>query len=64
MKRAQAVKCKCGNIIAACVEPACYTDRDWQKNIRFYAKKGYEISLIPVDIVRIELNQCICKKEK
>lgn len=28
-KIAQVVKCKCENIVAACVVPYCYEDTEW-----------------------------------
>jgi len=30
----------CGVIFAACMAPYCYTDKDWQKDLRKYAKEG------------------------
>ena len=32
-KKVQVIICKCGAKFAACVEPDCYTDKDWLKNL-------------------------------
>lgn len=41
----QVVKCKCNSIIAACIEPDCYTDVEWQRNLRKYVKDGYMVEM-------------------
>lgn len=35
--KAQVVYCRCGSLFAACMEPLCYQDKEWQKNIRKYS---------------------------
>lgn len=47
IRKAQVVHYKCCNgQFAACVEPHCYSDPDWMKDLRKYAKQGYRISVI------------------
>lgn len=41
----QVVKCKCGEVFAACVEPECYEDKEWMKSVRDYSKQGYKIEM-------------------
>ncbi len=36
----QVIKCKCGSIFAAAAEPHCYSDAEWQREMRKYIKKG------------------------
>jgi len=45
-KKIQIVKCKCGSTFAACWEPMCYEDKDWQKNLRKYLKQGATVATI------------------
>jgi hypothetical protein len=59
VKRAQVVKCRCGNIIAACIEPECYQDAQWMRDVRNYAKKGYAIDVL--DCKSFKFNKCTCK---
>ena len=47
MGKIQIIKCnKCGVTFAACCAPECYTDKDWQKDVANYVKKGYDVDLI------------------
>ena len=55
--------CKCGAIIAACMEPLCYQDKDWQKDIRKYSTDGYDIKMVDSAKVRL-LFGCTCKLEQ
>ena len=57
--KAQTITCKCGSVIAACVEPYCYTDAKWQRDVRKYAKQGYKINII--DCGDWKMAMCICK---
>ena len=41
----QCIKCKCGKIFAACLEPHCYTDSDWTKELAKYVKKGCTVEM-------------------
>jgi len=58
-KKAQIVKCRCGSIFAACVEPHCYTEPDWQKDVRKYAKQGYRIEMKDCG-EGIQFSKCKC----
>jgi hypothetical protein len=43
----QIVKRKCcGSVFAACVEPDCYTDKDWLKNLKGYVNRGDKVEMI------------------
>ncbi len=61
--RVQTVRYKCCNrLFAACCEPDCYTDKDWLKSLRKYARMGHKIDLVE-GRVRIE-GKCECSQEK
>lgn len=62
MKKAQIVKCKCGVTFAACAEPNCYTDNQWQRDVREYIKKGCTVDA--VEAKSIEFGDCKCLKTK
>lgn len=59
-RKAQVIKCKCGNVFAACVEPHCYTDSDWQRDLRKYVKQGNLVEL--VDCSSFNFEECKCKE--
>ena len=42
----QVIKCKCGKIFSACSEPECYTDEDYQKNLREDIKRGCTVEMV------------------
>ena len=43
----QVVKYKCcGSGFAACVEPECYTNKDWLKNLKQYVKEGHKVEMV------------------
>lgn len=42
----QLICCPCGNGFAACREPECYEETDWQRDMRKYVKKGCTVKLI------------------
>ena len=42
----QITKCPCKKIFAACREPECYTDADYQKDTRVYIKKGCSVEIV------------------
>lgn len=57
----QVIKCKgCGSVFAACREPECWTDKDWQKDVRDYAKQGHIIGM--AERGGWTLDGCTCKK--
>lgn len=55
----QVIKCKCGAIRAACAEPDCYTDKDWQRDVRAYVKKGYTVETVQSGV---QFSPCTCGK--
>ncbi|WP_455639342.1 hypothetical protein [Parabacteroides sp.] len=59
MRTAQVVKCKCGSIIAACIAPACYEDKDWQNDIRDFIEHGYTTEELACD-GSWKLGECEC----
>ena len=60
----QAIICMCGARFAACVEPHCYTDADWQKDVRKYVKRGCTIKMIDASSFRLEKCNCYELVEK
>jgi hypothetical protein len=59
MSKTQIVRCpKCKSVFAGCLDPYCYTDKDWLKNIRLYLKQGYEIDLIESKSLHFEKCKC------
>jgi hypothetical protein len=42
----QTISCPCGKVFAACVEPFCYEDAEWQSEMRKYIKRGCTVGLI------------------
>ena len=58
-KMAQVITCKCGSKFAACIEPHCYTDADWLKNVKHYVNAGCLINTIPASSFKFE--RCTCK---
>jgi len=49
MKQAQVVHYKCcGGVFAGCVEPYCFEDSDWMKELRKYSKAGFKIEMLDV----------------
>jgi hypothetical protein len=60
--KAQVLKWKCcGEVYAVCIEPHCYTSRDWLKDVRQAVKDGDGIEM--VDIADAKLSSCKCKLE-
>ena len=55
----QCIECPCGKIFAGAIEPHCYTDKDWQKDMRNYVSKGCKVSL--KQSRTFELENCTCK---
>ena len=60
-RQAQAVYCKCGSLVAACMAPHCYEDSEWQKDVRKFSKDGYKIKMVDPEEVRLTLDSCKCK---
>lgn len=63
-KKAQAVFCKCGSLVAAAMAPHCYEDKEWQKDIRQFSKDGYEIKMVDPEVVRLTLSGCKCEADQ
>jgi len=62
MAKAQCITCKCGKTFAACVEPYCYTEKEWQKDLRKYVLEGCTVDMREAEAFVFE--KCICKSEK
>lgn len=60
MSNAQVIKCKCGEIFAACVEPECYMNADWQREMRKCVKKGCTVEIMPCGDAK--MSKCKCKE--
>ena len=55
---AQVIFCKCGSSFAACLEPMCYTERDWQKDLRKYVNDGCTVKMLYTKEFTFE--ECTC----
>jgi hypothetical protein len=61
VRRAQVIKRTCCNtIFASCVEPECYIDRDWLKELKTYVKAGCHIDILECKTFTFE--SCVCPK--
>lgn len=61
--KAQIIKYKCcGKVFAACTEPHCYEDSDWQKDLRKYIKQGHTVET--VQRAGFEFGECKCPKDE
>lgn len=60
MTMVQVIRCSCGVIFAGCVEPYCYKDTEWQRNMRRYVKQGCTVEMQGNDV---QLGQCTCKRK-
>lgn len=59
----QVIKTKCcGKIFAACRDPECYRDSEWQKDIRSYASQGHKIEM--VEPGKWKMEKCTCNDNK
>ncbi len=59
-KQVQTIICKCGSMIAACLEPYCYQDEEWMKDVRSYSNRGYEIKMTTAGEGKANLKLCKC----
>lgn len=57
----QITKCKCGSTIAACQEPFCYTNAEYQRDTRKLIKKGYTVEMVESGMWHFE--DCTCEKQ-
>jgi hypothetical protein len=62
IKNMQIIKCRCGKCFAACVEPECYTDKEWVKELRKYVLAGCTVEIVPCGCPNFE--DCDCNKTK
>jgi len=60
MNRAQIVKCQHGKVFAACMEPQCYTDKDWMRDVRKYANGSCTVHIVESQSFKFE--KCDCDK--
>ena len=61
--KVQTINCgSCNATFAACVEPECYSDADWQRDLRKYTKQGAKVEL--VDSGEFRFTSCHCDKKK
>jgi hypothetical protein len=56
----QVTKCKCGKIFAACAEPNCYTDAEYQREVRKDIKRGCTVEMVASGTWSFE--ECTCEK--
>jgi len=49
-------KC-CDKIFAACVEPHCYSEADWQRDVRKHIKQGCRVEMIKG---KVKFGTCVC----
>ena len=60
-RKIQVLKCKCGAKYAACVEPDCYVDSDWLKDLGKCLKEGGTVEMSESETFRFE--QCKCNEQ-
>jgi hypothetical protein len=44
-RKIQVLVCKCGAKYAACIDPYCYTDKDWLKDLKKHIKDGGTVEM-------------------
>ena len=57
-RKIQVLLCKCGAKYAACIEPDCYIDNDWLKDLKKHIKDGGTVEMSDSESFRFE--QCKC----
>lgn len=57
-EKIQIIACVCGGVFAACCEPECYEEVDWQKDMRRYVANGCTVKLIPKG--ELKFSTCTC----
>ena len=58
--KAQIIRCPNGHLFAACMEPLCYTDKEWLKDVREYYRRGCKIEMVDPQVVRVQIQHCDC----
>ena len=58
-KKCQVLRKKCCNYIyAMCIEPECFIDRDWLKDVRKAVKDGDSIEMLDTSVARFGKCEC------
>ena len=57
----QIINCKCGKTFAAEMEPDCYTDKEWLRELTKYVKGGCTVKM--VNSGEWQFEKCECKKQ-
>lgn len=55
----QCISCPCGKVFAACREPECYEDAEWQKDMRKHVKKGCSVKMVDNGVGKL-FDKCTC----
>ena len=63
-RKIQVLKCKCGAKYAACVEPDCYEDVDWLKDLGECLKDGGTVEMSDTLTFRFEKCKCVLPSAK
>lgn len=58
MNKAQIIKCQHGRVFAACMEPECYKDKSWLRDVRRYANGSCTVHIVESNSFRFELCDC------
>lgn len=60
--KTQVVMYKCCEVVfAACMEPYCYTEKTWTRDLAKYVKKGHKVEMI--ERGELEMGKCKCVKQ-
>ena len=57
-RKIQVLKCKCGATYAACIEPDCYEDTEWLKDLGKCLKDGGTVEMS--DTLTFRFEKCKC----
>ena len=59
----QVIKYKCcGKVFAACIEPECYTDKEWLRELRKYVLSGDKVEMVKSGGWKFE--KCVCQSDE
>jgi hypothetical protein len=62
MAKVQVIVCNCGKVFAGCVEPWCYTEKNWTKELAKYVKEGKTVEMR--DAGSFKMESCTCFKSE
>ena len=62
MAKTQVIKCKCGATFSGCIEPYCYTDTDYLKELKKYVQEGCTVEM--VEASEFKFQRCTCPKKE